>query len=326
MNAEIAQHVRDTAAQLGAGVPYALKVMAGQLADDPDMGQPSGLPGILTVMVDGDLFEDCPALAVGYIREPDRIEIRYVNPAPSAEPAADTQAQAQDQHADPAADTQDQDQDQPADPAADTVTGRVIADAWQRITRWLQHNAPDSHAALRAGVSPTTITALEHDLGIQIPADLRALWFLTAGDDGVNGAGCLPGNQALMTLDAVAAFYGQQMDSQAHQDTLNARRPECDRITVWKAAWIPVVSYGAADRTSGLYLDAATGYLGRWSRYNEGPGDELDTLATYLEDVADMLEAPALATRDKPGLVGGALVWGSRLDPAQEDRWQPLTG
>ncbi|MFF0428003.1 hypothetical protein ACFYUJ_26770 [Streptomyces sp. NPDC004520] len=47
---------------------------------------------------------------------------------------------------------------------------------------------------------------------------------------------------------------------------------------------------------------------------------------TALEDAADMLEAVALVTRDKPGLVGGALVWGSRLDPAQEDRWQPLTG
>ncbi|WP_212747218.1 hypothetical protein [Streptomyces montanus] len=73
-------------------------------------------------------------------------------------------------------------------------------------------------------------------------------------------------------------------------------------------------------------LDVASGYLGRWSRYDEGPDDELDTLVTYLEDVADLLEAPApaLATRDMPGLVGGALVWGSRIDPAQESRWQPL--
>jgi len=37
------------------------------------MGRPSDLPGILTVTIDGDLFEDCPALAIGYIREPDRI-------------------------------------------------------------------------------------------------------------------------------------------------------------------------------------------------------------------------------------------------------------
>ncbi|WP_228473253.1 SMI1/KNR4 family protein [Streptomyces cyaneochromogenes] len=194
------------------------------------------------------------------------------------------------------------------------------------MTRWLQGNAPDSHAALRAGASLAAITALEGDLGIRIPADLRALSRLTAGDKGVDGGGCLPGNQALMSLHEVADFYREQLDSQAHQDTLNARRPEYDRITVWKPAWIPVVPYGPADRTSGLYVDAATGYLGRWSRYNEGSGDERDTLVTYLEDVADMLEAPALATRDKPGLVGGALVWGSRLDSVQEERWQPLTG
>ncbi|MEU7392198.1 hypothetical protein [Streptomyces tanashiensis] len=42
------------------------------------MGQPSHLPGILTVTADGDLSEDCPTLNVGYIREPDRLEIRYV--------------------------------------------------------------------------------------------------------------------------------------------------------------------------------------------------------------------------------------------------------
>lgn len=64
--------------------------------------------------------------------------------------------------------------------------------------------------------------------------------------------------------------------------------------------WIPVVSFGASDRTSGLYLDADTGFLGRWSRYNDGPGDELDTLVTYLEDTADMLETHALAVRDRP--------------------------
>jgi cell wall assembly regulator SMI1 len=315
VNVEIPPHVREIAPQLGAGVLYALKVLADQLADDPDMGQPSGLPGILTVMVGGDVFEDCPALAVGYIREPDRIEIRYVNPASFAEPAAD----AQDQN-------EEQEQEQPADPAADAVTVREVADAWRRITGWIQRHAPDSYAALRAGASTAAIAALEEDLGIRIPVELSVLWLLTAGDDGAHGWGCLPGNEALMPLDEVAAVYRLKMDSQAHEDAFNADRLEDDRITVWKATWIPVVALGPADSTSGLYLDAATGYLGRWSRYNEGPGEELDTLVTYLEEAADMLEAPALATRDKPGLIGGALVWLSSIDPAQEDRWQPLTG
>ncbi|WP_151477466.1 SMI1/KNR4 family protein [Streptomyces albicerus] len=317
MKVEIQPDVRDTAAQLGAGVPYALKVLAGRLADDPDMGRPSGLPGILTVTVDGDLFEDCPDLSVGYIREPDRIEIRFLRATPSTEPSTDAHDQEQEQR---------RGQDQPADPAATAVTVREIADAWHRITHWLKHNAPDSYAALRPGAGPAAIAALEEELGIQIPVELRVLWLLTAGDDGVNGWGCLPGNKALMPLDAVAAVNRLKMDSQVHEDALNARRPEHDRITVWKATRIPVVALGPADSTSGLYLDAATGYLGRWSRYNEGPDEVLDTLVTYLEEAADMLEAPTLATRDKPGLVGGALVWGSSLDSALEHRWQPLTG
>ncbi|AVZ76551.1 hypothetical protein SLUN_34440 [Streptomyces lunaelactis] len=314
---EIQPDVRDIAAQLGAGVPYALKVLAGQLADDPDMGRPSGLPGILTVTVDGDVFEDCPDLSVGYIREPDRIEIRFLRAAPSTEPSTDAQDQDQEQG---------RDQDQSADPAAAAVTVREVADAWRRITGWLKHNAPDSYAALRAGVGPAAIAAVEGDLGIRIPVELHVLWLLTAGDDGGDGWGCLPGNKALMTLDAVAAVYRVRMDSQAHEDALNADRPEDERITVWKATWIPVVALGPADSTSGLYLDAESGYLGRWSRYNEGPDEVLDTLVTYLEEAADMLEAPALATRDKPGLIGGALVWLSSIDPAQEDRWQPWTG
>ncbi|MEU3183571.1 SMI1/KNR4 family protein [Streptomyces sp. NPDC006923] len=311
MNVEIPPRIRDTASRLGTGVPYALKVLVGRLADSPDMGRPSGLSGILTVTVDGDLFEDCPTLTIGYIREPNRIEVRYVNPTPSDKPAANAQDQ--------------EDQDQSPDSAADAVTEREIADAWQRIIRWLEQHAPESHAAVRVGVSSDAITALEHGLGTRIPVALRALWLLTAGDDGVHGQGWLPGNEALMPLDAVADFYRERMAAQAYEDTVHARHPERDRFTVWKEAWIPVASFGVADRTSGLYLDAATGYLGRWSRYNEEPGEELDTLVTYLEEAADMLEAPALATRDRPGLIGGTLVWGSMLHPAQADHWQPLT-
>ncbi|MEU9189765.1 hypothetical protein AB0D14_35555 [Streptomyces sp. NPDC048484] len=46
MKVEIQPDVRDTAARLGADVPYVLKALAGQLADDPDMGRPLRLPGI----------------------------------------------------------------------------------------------------------------------------------------------------------------------------------------------------------------------------------------------------------------------------------------
>ncbi|MFF7167021.1 hypothetical protein ACFZBP_37530 [Streptomyces sp. NPDC008086] len=307
MNVEIPPFLRETALGLGAGVPYALKVLAGRLADDPDMGSPSPLPGILTVMVDGDPFEDCPDLAVGYIREPDRIQIRYVSAASVAEPAEDED------------DAQQQEQAQAADPTAGAVAVRQVADAWQRITGWLRQNAPDSAAALRAGAGPSAIAAVEEELGVRIPVELCVLWLLTAGDDGGDGRGCLPGNNVLMSLDAVVAEHRRRMDAQARQDALDAHRPEDERITFWGPTWIPLVSHGVNDSTSGLYLDTETGFLGRWSRYGDHCDDELDTLVTYLEETADMLEAPALATRDKPGLVDGTLVWRSGLDAAQAD-------
>ncbi|MFD4576983.1 hypothetical protein ACFWNK_28415 [Streptomyces sp. NPDC058417] len=319
---DIQPDVGDLAARLGAGVPYALKVLAARLADDPDMGRPSTLPGVLDVTVDGTMFEDCPDLSVGYLREPDRIEIRFLRAAPSPEPPAGPSGT-------PCADARDQQQGRgqapPADPAA-AVTVREIADAWQRIAGRLKHNAPESYAALRPGAGPTAIAALEGDLGIRIPVGLHALWLLTSGDDGVGGRGCLPGNRALMTLDAVAAAYRLKRDAQAHEDTVRADRPDAERITVWTASRIPVVALGPADSTSGLYLDAETGHLGRWSRYAESPDEGHDTLVTYLEEAADLLEAPELATGDRPGLIGGALVWLSGIAPAEEDQWRPLTG
>ncbi|GLX42223.1 hypothetical protein Sros01_82950 [Streptomyces roseochromogenus] len=309
MDVEIPAPVREAAAGLGAGVPYALKVLAGQLAEDPGMGEPSSLPGILDVRIDGVTFEDCPALVVGYIREPDRIEVRYVTGTQHEAPADNDPDLGRDRHT-----------------ADEEVVGREISDAWARITAWLVAHAPASYEALRSGAGEGTIEALEVGLGVRVPAELRALWRLTAGDDGVDGGGCLPGNMALMPFEEVEVFYRQQLRHHAGLDALEVRRLEDSGVTVWKPWWIPVISNGPADRTSGLYLDTESGFLGLWSRYNDTYLEERDTLVTYLEETADMLQAPALATRDKPGLVRGALVWGSSLIPAHEEAWQPLTG
>ncbi|MFM9442482.1 hypothetical protein [Streptomyces acidiscabies] len=308
MDIEIPQDVHDIAARLGGGVPYALKALAGQLMDDPDLGEPSGLPGILSVRIEDDVIEDCPALAIGYIREPDWIQIRFLTLARPVEPAEPVAGQ--------------EEPEPRADLVTEATTARQVADAWRRVTGWLRHHAPDSYAALRPGADLGTLAALEGELGIRLPVELRVLWTLTAGDDG----GCLPGNRALMPVDAVADLHRLKTRIQAEHDVRDAGLSEEQRITVWAPTRIPVVSFGPADTTSGLYLDAATGYLGHWSRYDEPPGEELDTLVTYLEETADMLEAPALATRDRPGLVGGALVWLSGMDPAHRHHWQAVTG
>ncbi|MET8978926.1 hypothetical protein ABZX85_25225 [Streptomyces sp. NPDC004539] len=292
MNVEIPPFLIETATQYGSGVPYALKIIAARLADDPDLGHPSPLPGILTVHFEDDLIEDCPALTIGYIREPDRVEIRHVRPTTTPTAPADTTAEPE-----PAL----------TDPATDALTARQIADAWHRVTTWLRLHAPDSYAALRPGTTPPP------DLGIRVPLELRALWLLTSGDD----EGCLPGAMALMSPDAVTAEYRRRTEEQA-------RTPEEDGITRWKPSWIPFAT-GPRNSMRGLYLDTDTGFLGHWSRYDDGhPDGELDTLVTYLEEVADTLEAPALATRDQPGLIGGRLVWRSGIDPAAPDGWRPI--
>jgi hypothetical protein len=79
------------------------------------------------------------------------------------------------------------------------------------------------------------------------------------------------------------------MAAQAQEDSLNSGRPEEERVTVWKATWIPVIPLGPADDTSGLCLDAQ---LASWPLV-------------------------PLRRSARRGL--------SSIDPVREDGWQPLT-
>ncbi|MCX2181456.1 hypothetical protein KV205_13080 [Streptomyces sp. SKN60] len=192
--------------------------------------------------------------------------------------------------------------------AEDAIAAREITEAWRRVTDWLGRHAPDSRAALRAGARPAGIDAVESELGgVRLPAALRALWTLTAGDDGAaagTGArvGCLPGGMALIPLDAVAAAYRSLSGTPG-----------------WRPAWLPVISLGPADRTSGLFLDTGTGHLGRWTRHGADVDEDTpDSLGSYLEETADTLEHPALATGARPGLLGGTVVWESGTGSAAE--------
>jgi cell wall assembly regulator SMI1 len=45
---------------------------------------------------------------------------------------------------------------------------------WEDIETWLQANAPESHQYLRPGDTDEDLDALEHETGLELPADLRA--------------------------------------------------------------------------------------------------------------------------------------------------------
>jgi cell wall assembly regulator SMI1 len=56
-----------------------------------------------------------------------------------------------------------------------------VADSWQRIVRWLNAHAPATAAQVRGPGDPALVDALERDVGVALPADLRAWWARTDG-------------------------------------------------------------------------------------------------------------------------------------------------
>lgn len=195
---------------------------------------------------------------------------------------------------------------------------RQVTDAWQRIESWLGRHAPGTLAALLRGAHAAEITAVQDRIGVRIPPGLRALWGAHAGVHDVPWASFMLGDWALMNFEAVVAEYEMMMDLQ--------RTDGDEQEPIWRAAWIPVCSFGPDDHTSGLYLDAETGRICHWNRYGERT-PHYESLTTYLEEMADRLEAPSLMDGQKPGLLDlRALTWGPPPDPEWEALWEPYTG
>ncbi|MGQ4485432.1 SMI1/KNR4 family protein [Streptomyces sp. SAS_281] len=189
-----------------------------------------------------------------------------------------------------------------------------VTRAWAHILEWLADYTPPSYASLRPGASDDDIAALEATLGADVPDELTALWRLSAGEDGVNGAGLMLGDRALMPLDAVAEVHRRQMEVQEEVGSGE------DLPAFWEPSWIPFCSYRPDDTVSGLYLDGRTGGVYRWNRYGERDW-EYKSLPAYLELMAISLEAPLTAAGpEKPGMLNGALVWGPP-DGEGGDQW-----
>ncbi|MFE2249972.1 hypothetical protein [Streptomyces lavendulae] len=116
-----------------------------------------------------------------------------------------------------------------------------------------------------------------------------------------------------MPFEEAEVFYRQQLRHHAGLDALEVRRLEDSGVTVWKPWWIPVISNGPADRTSGLYLDTESGFLGLWSRYDDTYLDERDTLVTYRDpEPAEGVTPCARCTAEPPGVFAERVLLATR--------------
>ncbi|WP_406301128.1 SMI1/KNR4 family protein [Streptomyces sp. NBC_00885] len=305
MAVEVPADIQARCKGLGKGVGYALKVLCAQLEDDPLLGSPTGDRSLYIAQIDGETFEDCPALTVHYAYGPPLLEegqlqirgIEETHPA-AVEPKEEAVAA--------------------PDPHQEEIEARQVTDSWRRIEAWLCEHASASFDLLKPGASEGEIAALEEAIGVRVPASLKALWQLRAGHLDEPGAGFLPEyNWALMDLDAVVLVYRERMELQRDWGS--------DEPFLWKPSWIPFCAWSTHDFTSGLYLDAESGEVCRWSESIDRR-TEFESLTAFLEGMADALEVPSLATWPKPGLLNGGLVWGPPGDANEEALWRPWNG
>ncbi|MEU8892539.1 SMI1/KNR4 family protein [Streptomyces sp. NPDC048442] len=201
----------------------------------------------------------------------------------------------------------------------DTPADVRVTRAWSRIVEWLAEYVPPSYAALKPGACDDEMAALEEALGVSVQEELKALWRLSAGEDGVHGSGLMLGGWALMPLDAVIEVYQMQMrfQEESGEDDIEDQ----DSPVLWQPSWIPFCSFNPDDTVYGLYLNGETGEVCQWTRYGERER-EYESLPAYLELMAVSLEAPmAAAGPEKPGMRDGALVWGPPPDGERRDQW-----
>ncbi|MFC4612929.1 SMI1/KNR4 family protein [Streptomyces maoxianensis] len=285
MAVELPAEVQERGERLGRGVRYALKVLCGQLEDNPLLGSPTGEPSMYAARIDGETFEDCPELDVQYAYGPPMLaegQVRILS-VEAAQPAA--VAPEREPVAAP-------------DPRLEEMAARQVTAAWQRVETWLRDHAPVSFDSLQEGASSEEIDRAERELGVRVPGDLRALWHLHRGVQSSSGAAFLPDNAKLMTIAEAIELHQHWGQIYDFGDGL------------WDHRWIPVCTLGEHSWSNGLYLDAGTGEVWSWDEF-ANRRVEFESLTTLLEEMADALEAPSLAGPAKPGLVDGALVWGT---------------
>ncbi|WP_151773254.1 SMI1/KNR4 family protein [Streptomyces abyssomicinicus] len=184
--------------------------------------------------------------------------------------------------------------------------------AWARTERWLEANAPRTYRRLPAPATESRLRALEQELDLRVPADVRAFYLLRDGTgpasdfdwpesrDAPEPTGyLLPGDEGIGPLGHLSLWYEGPVANARLDD-----RPEL--------RYLPVVTLDP-DGFYGTFVDCTPGPgYGLLGGYAEAdfPSPGGTTFAAFVTEFADALCEGRSFGGQRARVTDGRLKWG----------------
>ncbi len=191
-----------------------------------------------------------------------------------------------------------------------------VSSSWNRISSWLQSNAPEALEPLQAAASADQIGELENAIGLSLPADVREFYETVNGNDP---------NQAWNGIFPSCDDYDQmafgplsveqiQRESEIQRELLESgdfegcEPEECApgvRSEPWNTGWIPFAGNGGGDLYCIDLSPADGGTPGQVISHNHESFDHqilAPSFASYLEQLADQLDKGELEFTEDWGM------------------------
>lgn len=192
-----------------------------------------------------------------------------------------------------------------------------LKSSWNRIVAWLQANAPDVLKQHQKGATSKDLAEIENQLAIKLPDDVKQFYTIVNGaDPDKECTGIFPSVDdfdemayAPMPLSQVQREWSMQRELLDGGDFDDCEPEEVDqgiRNEAWNLGWIPFAGNGGGD----LYcIDMAPGEGGNVGQIISHSHETFthlrlaDSLAAYLEDLAEYFEDGKLEISDDYGVI-----------------------
>ncbi|GGP75908.1 SMI1/KNR4 family protein [Streptomyces melanogenes] len=202
---------------------------------------------------------------------------------------------------------------------------RTLA-AWGRIEAWLKEHAPRSYRGLPAPAGEDEIRAVELELDLVLPADVRAFYQVRNGTGPAVDFDWSTGDRPLPDPSGYLLPDGDGIAPLSYLGTWYDHLPVDDEYDDPRRRYLPFM-VSDPDGFYGSFVDctpSSEGY-GQIGSYAEAafpePGGH-PSLAAYLTDVADLLYGKPDEIWGMPGILDGCLHW---ADPqAPPEGWEPV--